>query len=249
MPTDEEFAQLIREVLQNPDGSSQQQQAMERLLGQIPNLTGIYTHNDSVIDYLEALNRALIAVSIYQDNISNYNLHRFLQRFRLDIDNENPEVIRQNFVRWFNRILKNKIIDMYRQLPSQPLSLDTPINEQEGETNYLTQVPEQTLTGLDNLIVQEQKKTTQSIGRNLWQYIEEDPERKLQNCHPRNHPKANCQELAKRSLLKDPPDSLTGIATELNVNYQTLNSHNKRHCYPLLREIARRFGYQQEQEL
>ena len=78
--------------------------------------------------------------------------------------------------------------------------------------NYLSQFTDQTLTGLDKLIDQEQEETTQHIGRNVWQYIEEDAEEILRNCHPSNHPEANCQELAKRLLLKNLRDKLADNA-------------------------------------
>jgi AcrR family transcriptional regulator len=243
MPIDEELTQLIREVLQYPDGSSQQEQAMERLLRLIPHLEGIDTGHEPGIDYLSAFNLALQGISIRKQNISSYHLQRFLTSFNLDIDNENSEIIRQNFVKRFNRILKNKKKDISRDLKRQPLSLDKPIDGQESETTHLSNISDKTLSGLDNLISKEEEEQIRRIGQRLWQYIEEDPEEILRNCHPRKRPNANCQQLARRFLLKEKPNKID-IARELDINPQTLYSHWNRKCLPHLREIAIKFGYQ-----
>ena len=72
-------------------------------------------------------------------------------------------------------------------------------------------------------------------------YVEQDPENRLTNCYPRQAPHCHCQCLGVRLLLQEPPDRLSTLAREFNINYQTLSSHWKRKCLPLLREIA--LGY------
>ncbi len=245
----EQLRQRIEEVLTYQNGSPEQNQAMNGLLTLIPQLPGIYHSADQRINYQEAFNDALEAISLdkvkisdqEKAKISDRHLRKFVQKRNLDINDASLEIIR-DFVTWFNKILKFKIIDLYRRFKIQPLSLDVPLPSENGET-YIGTVPTEKPTGIDVLIKQE----TQQIGQRLWQYIEEDPEGELQSCHPREHPNANCQELAKRLQLKDPPDKLSDIAKEFNVNYQALNSHWKRRCLPLLREIAKNFGYQQDQ--
>jgi hypothetical protein len=47
-----------------------------------------------------------------------------------------------------------------------------------------------------------------------------------------------------RLLVQDPPQRIADVAREFNVNNQTLYSHWKNNCLPLLQEIGRHFGYQ-----
>ncbi|MDE5081344.1 MAG: hypothetical protein O4805_15745 [Trichodesmium sp. St16_bin2-tuft] len=47
----------------------------------------------------------------------------------------------------------------------------------------------------------------------------------------------NLWEIAKRSLLKSPPQSFAEMARELDIPYQGLIAHNRRKCKPLLKQI------------
>ena len=47
----------------------------------------------------------------------------------------------------------------------------------------------------------------------------------------------NLWEIAKRSLLKSPPQSFAEMAREFDVPYQALIAHNRRKCKPLLKQI------------
>ncbi len=246
---DEQLLRLIREVLEFADGSPNQQQAMQELLKLIHNLKGIYKHNDPIIDYHAVFNSTLETVSIEKDtnNISGKYLRQFIKKFEIDTSNGSANLIRLNFVRRFNRILKNRITDIYRQLKKQPISLDISVSPDNYSITLLDTISsDETLTGIDAIIASELEERVTNIGQKIWNYIKQDPEHKLRNCHPREHVNGNCQELAIRLLLKNPPDSLTDIAKDLDINYQTLNAHWKRRCLPLLREIGQNFGYGQE---
>jgi hypothetical protein len=237
---DVQFYQLLVGVIKSADGSREQINFMNNLLKLIPNLKGIYKHYDSCIDYQEPLNLALTSISIYNGNISGYHFRKLIYSRQLDIDNDSPYIFRPKFIKWFNRILKNKITDIYRRQGNQPLFLDLDNPGVQGKPLI------ETLSEIDKLVREEQEKVNVPIGRQLWNYIEEDSEGILRNCHPKNCSQAHCQELAKRLLFKNPPDKLTHIARDLNVNNQTLNSHWKRTCLPLLRSIAKQFGYRQD---
>jgi hypothetical protein len=242
---DQQLRQLIQEVLACQNGSSEQRQAMNRLLNLIPQLPRIYKHLDTNINYPEVFNQALMGISLDKGGVSDIPLRNFIQKRNLDINNTHQEII-VHFVRWFNKILNFKIIDAYRSLKNKPLSLDNSLSDENNGT-YLDLVESETFTNIDDIIKKEQEQRIQRIGQNMWRYIEEDPEGKLQNCHPRNYPNANCQELARRLYLKEPPDKLASIAREINVSYQTLNSHFKRNCLEFFREIGKNLGYIQEQ--
>jgi len=167
----------------------------------------------------------------------------------IDLDNIADDVLRTRVVKRFNQIIQNKVCNQYRKLERQPFtfSLDAPTKTKTGEKFDAEGVADDTTeVGIEQLIEREQSKNKQRIGRQLWQYIEDDPDGKLRNSYPSDKPDANSQLLARR-LLKDPPDKLSVIARELNIKYQTLNSHWKRASLPLLKEIVLEFGYQPEE--
>ena len=183
----------------------------------------------------------------------------------IDLDNLAADVLRTRVVQRFNKTLKNKVYDHYRRMQQQifTVSFDAPITSNRGE-KFEAQRPidPTTKNGIEQLIEREQAQNKQGIGRKLWQCIEDDPTGELRNSYPnekidkkkpnnpenrRPRPDANSHVLALRLLLQVPPDKLSKIARELNIDYQTLNSHWKRTGLALVKEIALKFGYQPEE--
>ncbi len=224
---DERLSTLITEIRQNPDRSRKGRTAMHKLLLEIDQLPGLIklTHPN----YPEALNLTLGWVS---RKIANFE--------------PRPPSVSESFVKWINGYLRGRIKDLYSSDPNAPISLDALIAVDAGKTTRLELLHDFTLNGLDGMIENAQKETTQRIGLELELYIEQDPEGKLKNSYPRSHPECNCQFLSMRRVLKNPPDKFQNLAKELNVKYTTLNSHWKRKCEPSLQEIARTLGYKQE---
>lgn len=236
---DEQLRQLIAEVCQSPLRSLKRRKAINHLFVAIQQLPGL--GKSSHPDYLEALNRTWEWVN-----------RSICQEFDLA-----KPLIPQRLVQWINSYLYWRIKDLYSasggSLTKQRLrerSLDELIHEEAGtslleilaETNFSAP----TRSGLDGYIEQIEKEQQQYIGLKLERYIEEDLEGRLLNCHPKEHPNCHCQLLSQRMLLKSPPDKLMTIATELGIKYQTLTSHWKRNCLPLLQSIASELGYQRE---
>jgi hypothetical protein len=224
---DGRLSALIAEVRHNPANSRKWRTAMHKLLREIQQLPGL--KKSSHQDYPEALNRTFRWVS---DEIANFELRQ--------------SSVSKSFVNWINGYLGWRIQDLYSPDKDAPISLDAPIAVDAGETTRLELLPDFTLSGLEGMIENAQKETTQRIGLQLELYIEQDPEGKLKNSCPGSYPTCNCQFLSKRRLLQDPPDTFRDLANELNVKYTTLNSHWKRKCEPLLQEIALTIGYKQE---
>ncbi|MEG3929541.1 hypothetical protein [Microcoleus sp. D3_18a_C4] len=236
---------LILQLLKNPEERSNEQQ--ERLKNELskllPNLTGFRKRRD--FNILDADFDGLVQEA-YLGFFKTFS--RFLHQ--LDLENTADDELRKRVVKRLNQIIKLKVVDYYRQRGRQPFtfSSDAPQTSREGEDFDSEGVLDDTTeTGIEQLIEQEQSKNKQRIGRKLWQYIEDDPDGKLRNSYPDNKPEANCQVLARRLLLKDPPDKFSVIAKELNINYQTFKSHWKRTGLPLVKEIALKFGYQPEE--
>ncbi len=226
---DKRLANLITQLQQAPPQTSKWRSAMNYLLREIQQLPGLV--KSSHPDYPTALNLTLVWVS---HNIANFQLRSSSVSKSLEI--------------WINGYHRWRIKDLYAPDKDAAISLDAPIQEEAGERTLLEQIPAFTLSGLDGLIENNQKETTQRIGLELEVYIEQDPEENLKNSYPRSYPECNCQFLSKRRILKEPPDKFADVARELNIKYTTVNSHWQRKCQPLLQEIAKNLGYQQEQQ-
>lgn len=247
---DERLRQLLKQVLQSNVGSLERASALNDLLALIPRLPGIRRNPHP--DYLEALNQGLGQVE--------QNIHK---QFKLNSDLESATILRQRFVNWVNSYLKYRILDLYR-VENRPLSLDTPIGESGVKfidilTNEGFIAP--TLNTIDSLIESEQKQRTQRKVEALELYIEQDPDNKLRGCHPTSCPECNCQTLVTELFLNAPGSAVTvkegskkviiarsekkvtvrNIASRFGIKEQTIHTHWKRKCQPLLRELVNKF--------
>lgn len=257
--TDEQLRQLLQLLKDSQEGSKEQERLKNQLCQLIPDLPGIRKHPYPNIDLEEMMQEA------YCGFIKTLSV--FLRG--IDLDSLAADVLRTRVVQRFNKTLKNKVYDQYRRMQQQifTVSFDAPITSNPGE-EFEAQEPidDTTKNGIEQLIEREQAHNKQRIGRKLWQCIEDDPTGELRNSYPnekidktqpntpenrRPRPDANCHILAVRLLLKDPPDKLSVIARELNIDYQTLNSHWKRTGFELVKEIGNRIakecGYQREE--
>lgn len=237
---DEQLKKLITEVCCYPDPSPERQKALNKLLMVIQQLPGIYQSGHQ--DYLEALNQTWEWVS--------RKVCEFEVRSRSDSEGVSPS-FQQSLVIWINGYLKWRIKDLYTPDSKYTISLDRPIRNYEGdETTLLNILPDRqspsiTLDLLDLKIAQIQEVERQCLGDRIRQYIEQDEEGKLTASHPRKNPECHCQLLAMRLLLQQPAHKIADLARELNISNQTLYSHWKKNCLPLLREIGTNFGYEQ----
>jgi len=253
MDTDEKLREILITLRGTHAGSPQHQQAQNQLIKFLTQFPDVKKNPDTRIDCEAVMQEAYLGLL---KTIKGFFL-------TIDLDNTPAPEVRVRLIKRFNRIVKNKEFDEYRKQGKQPFSLDNPLSEDEGNDTYLDFV---TYEGFIDENSQPSNLPpddfVQSIGSNLWQYINADPEGKLQNCYPkekidkecqgnqpenmRPRPDVNCQVIAQRLHLKEPPDKLSKIAEDLGISDQTLYSHWKRSGLPLLRQIARNFGYQPE---
>ncbi|MGB0560834.1 MAG: hypothetical protein ACPGVO_03410 [Spirulinaceae cyanobacterium] len=223
---------------------------MDRLLRLLPQLPGLARSNHS--QYPEIWNDTLLRIS---QEIGQF-----------EIPSKDEDVVAA-LVHWINLKLRLKYAvkdlqrgdrsratqrspqaEFKRQAKQPPLSLDRPLSR-DAETTFADQLSAPTLATLEDQIARLQLEArNQSVAEQLQTYIESDPQMQLQSCHPRAHPQAHAQLLALRLLLQEPPDSLAQIARELAINYHTLNWHWQHKALPLLRAIARDWGYQPPEE-
>lgn len=238
MDEDERLRQLIATVREHPKDSRERQKAMTQLLIFIQRLPEFrrYSSRDH---FPNALNQTL---EWFSRNIREFQSH--------------TSSVRSDLVRWLKSYLYWRLHDLDPERRSFDLSLDEEVSDADGNrTTWLEQVSEErrllgtrsnpyVLDGLEIYIEQLQRHSQRCFVLQLEHYIEQDPDNRLRNCHPRNYPECNCQVLSQRLLLKQPPDKLADIVREYGINDQTLRSHWRLKGIPLLQEIATELGYQ-----
>ncbi|MEM9244494.1 MAG: hypothetical protein AAGA67_01935 [Cyanobacteria bacterium P01_F01_bin.153] len=260
-PLDETFVRTLKNALHERDpqrffpelahdlGKSGDISQLNRLLLLIPQMPDLYRHSHP--DYGEALNEAL------------QTINRRLTEFQCCWD-DSATNIRWRFIAWLNGQLRYRVKDLYRQDVRRrgegTLSLDCAIAQNNdsvatlGET-LSADLEEITLSGLDSVISRVQRENTQRQGLLVELYIEQDPDRILKGCHARQTTRLNCQDVAQKILLRlrgekvgalaaEKKLSWRSLAAQLKVKEQTVHSHWKRKCLPLLRQIAQKIEAQ-----
>jgi hypothetical protein len=228
---DTQLQQKLAAVLAAPVQSAQRAKAMSRLIAVLRQLPGIKIVNHQ--DYLLALNQTWEWMS------------RNIDEFRASTNS-----LENDLVKWINGYLYWRIRDIYTtsSLPDrQHLSLNEEVFQQ-GET-YLDLLSESgfsdlTLDNLNAHIASLQQQEHREIADRIEAWIQLDPDGQLRSCYPKGRSTCNCQLLGDRLIVKDPPDSLTVLAKELDIPYQTLVAHWKRRCLPILQTQAKIFGYE-----
>jgi hypothetical protein len=227
--------QLIQEICHNSLESCQSRKAINKLLLELQHLPGLY--KSSHPDYLDALNQTWLWV-----------IKNICEQFKLDVNS-----IEKRLTTWINSTLKWRIKDLYIKYYKDQKMTDT-LDKYVGNediTTLLEFLADNGITtparnDLDFLIDEIERQEKENISQKIEDYINNDPEQLLTNCHPKHNPQANCQILSQRLLLKEPPDKMSHLATDLNINNQTLNSHFKRNCLKQLQTIAKQLGYNHE---
>ncbi|MDJ0743638.1 MAG: hypothetical protein QNJ32_09760 [Xenococcaceae cyanobacterium MO_167.B27] len=219
---EEQIKEAISSVCGYDSQSLQRQKNLNRLLILIQQLPGIYKSSHQ--DYPEAYNRTLIWVSK-----------------NIDCFEPQGESIQQSFVTWINGYLKWRIRDLYVSDNSYDPQLVYPYSKDESGIDLIENIadPRFSLSLLDTQIAEIQANQQARLGKAIADYIQQDFNKKLTKTHPRKAPRCNCQCLAIRLLLQQPPQKISEIARELNINNQTLYSHWKQKCLPLLQEISK----------
>ncbi|BAY99834.1 hypothetical protein NIES37_38170 [Tolypothrix tenuis PCC 7101] len=239
-PEDQYLCQLITEIFNSPETSPIYRKALSRIIIKVQNFPGLLksSHNN----YLSALN---LTWEWLAKNIKNFE--------------PQPPSIQKSLLKWINGYLYWRIKDLDSSDFSYiPLDKQIPGSEiAEEKTTFADLVSNNNSSsaeikrrrdtgdpdGIDIYIRQLQEKKTQRIGLELELYIEQDPKGKLRRCHPRGCELCNCQLLAQRLILKEPPDEFKTLAENLSIPYQTLYSRWTRECKVLLFQIGLEIGY------
>ncbi|NJL41891.1 MAG: hypothetical protein HC899_38430 [Leptolyngbyaceae cyanobacterium SM1_4_3] len=251
---EDQLRELIFTVQRHPRSSLVWRRAMNQLLLEIQRLPGLA--KSSHPDYPEALNDTFLRLAdeIHQFEPQQDSLKKSLTAWingKLRLKYRIRELVSPPGTRSRSKTRSPKI-EFQRQAQRPPISLDKPLS-QDASTTFGDQLVDSsacTIEALDEQIRQAQdEQQRHRIGLQLNQYIEVDPEAKLRQCHPQDYPACNGQMLSQRLLLKCPPDRMADLAREFNINYHTLNWHWKNRGLPLLQAIAKKLGYQPDEEI
>lgn len=225
---DKTLRQLIVQVCQHPQQSLQRRLLMNRLLIHLQQLPlGQSSHPD----YLDALNRTW----------------EWVNRSLCEKFDPNSPNLQKRLTQWIDSYLYWRIRELYHSNSKSSGRLDIELFS-GSSLSLIDSLPDRadfalTRSGLDGYIEQLERQQTQNIGEQLERYIQSDRENRLKSLHPKDYPQCNCQFLSQRLLLQYPPAKYTQLARELGINPQTLISHWKRKCLPLLQEIVQGLGY------
>jgi len=226
---DEQLQKLIDEVCRYEENTPQRQKALNNLLIIVQQFPGI--KKDGHQDYLEALNKTW---EWFCRSIDKFDSSKVAASESLQI----------SLTRWINGYLKWRIKDLYVSDSNYIISLDQQIRNDEGSKATRldiladSQGESISLDLLDIKIAEIQKHSRKTWGERISKFIEQDAKNELKRRCIRNNAECNCQLLAKRLLLAKPSHKIADIARELNVSNQTIYSHWKKKCLPLLKEIG-----------
>ena len=217
---EQQLTKAIAQCRQSTD-TTQRHKCLNRLLMLIQQLPGIYQSSHQ--DYPEAYNRTLEWVC--------KNIDRF---------EPTTESVTKSMVIWINGYLKWRIRDLYIADNSYDPHRVYPSTREDAAADFISTIadPQISLSLLDTQIAYKQAEKSANIGKAIANYIKQDMGNNLATTHPRKHPQCNCHCLAMRMLLEQPPDKVSEIARDLGINNQTLYSHWKKKCLPLLQQIG-----------
>lgn len=245
MCDDEQLRAWLDLVCQEPPTPPlMRQKALSRLLLCIQRSPRLW--RDPHQDYAYALNQTLEWVC------------RNLAQFNAETDS-----VAEDLLRWVNGHLKWRIQDLKLKKPLgakddrvgkdawalvrlglQPVELDKPMPTDQGGSapvGSLVADPnwgESTL--LDRLIETLQQNQQARLGQVIRDYLTTDPDGLLHACCPRKFPDCHCHTLVRQLHLTEPPETLRAIASQTGMPEQTLYSHWRSKCLPLLQIVALR---------
>lgn len=222
---EQQIQDAITQICRYDKNDPKRQKTLNRLLIIIQQPPGIYRSSHQ--DYPEAFNRTL-------EWVSN-NIDRFEPK---------TTSIQQSLVIWINDYLKWRIRDLYISDNSYDQKRVYLSSQDDRDSNLIDNIrdPRCSLSLLDSHIAQLQAEKQARLGEAIANYIKKNSNKNLTSTHPRKHPRCNCQYLALSLPIQQPPQKVSEIARELQVNNQILYFHWKQKCLPLLREIGTNFS-------
>lgn len=237
-PEDKSLCELLIIIANKSETSSEYRRAVSRLIIKAQKCPGLL--KSSHVNYPSALN---LTWEWLCKNIKNF-------------EPSSPS-IQQSLLRWINGYLYWRIKDLYSP-DEKYISLDKKLSVSEDDDIAVADIVSNTDSntpalkrrrdtgdpdGLDIYIKKLQDQEIQKFWLKLEDYIQQDPQGKLRNCHPRECEKCNCKFLAERLLLKEPPDDFKLLTEQVGINYQTVYSRWNRECKQLLVTISLEIGY------
>jgi hypothetical protein len=168
------------------------------------------------------------------DRLRGNAIPKFIEKLEDDLYEQSPEQIIVRLNGWLRKLGGFIAQDMFKEITEgrqQFDSLDDPLFNDKNEVPTLGDSQEApTLNSLNEQIKQDQGAKKADLDRALREYIEADPDGILRGNYPGeedgDHYKyANLQEVAKRRLLQDSPQTWQAISQGFNVPFSTISSY------------------------
>ncbi len=156
--------------------------------------------------------------------------------------------IKSSLKNWIEFNAINKGIDRYRSQERKdlkPLSSDIGFKGRDKEANIPWEIGDDREEGLDAIF----SKLNGRFRAAFLDYLQKDPEGKMEACSMKKLPQCNCYILVQFQYFREPKLNLTQAALELAVNEGGLRSHWTRTCLKLLKEIAQEVAKSNGHEL
>lgn len=172
--------------------------------------------------------------------------------------------ISEALLRWVNGTLKRRVQDLrgsrglgaeddradrdYRRILKlglgSPVELDKPIVDEQGHATTQAPLAADPSSGRSTLLEQWierlQAQQQQRVGQQVRAYLEADPHGVLRACRSKKYPDCHCQRLVQGLHLSQPPLTRRAIAIQLEAKEQSVYTHWRDKCLPLLQIIALR---------
>jgi hypothetical protein len=198
--------------------------AIEELTGKLnPIISQTANYYPNSLEYRQGLNKIIVLMlnskallrshSPHYEDCLQDTLLAFCRRFQ-KLARSGNEIDSVYLVRWFNRYLRWRLFDRYRE-PSH-------------------------LTFIDNIAVSEGEDIALML-ETFTNWIATDPDGKLRQTSMKKYARVTAQVLLQRRFPDC--NAWKDISSEFNVPFQSLISFFKRSCVPLLKEFAKREGY------
>jgi DNA-directed RNA polymerase specialized sigma24 family protein len=199
---------LVKEACKYPKDSRQNRQAINSLLRSLLKSGRIWRPRAESYRnqdiYEEALQKTLV-------DLSSKTL------------SEQYDPDRGLFLHWFNRCLENKYRDEIKK-----------VDRYQKRIQPVLQNHEISIDMIDNLVSPMDATLLTATWESFKQWIIEDPDNVLKDCHIRDNPKANCQLFAELNRIEG--KKWQEIADTVGSPQGSLRSHWNRKCEPLLQK-------------
>lgn len=246
--SDDQLCNLLEQALRTPRERAnllRQQEKLSQILKSIPARRWLHEQACQTKNGNRAAKARLLIIAIMQDSgkimqrrsdtaPDDYDeaLARTWEWFSKELHSYDPE--QASFVRWFNRTLKWRILDVNNErIRDKQRRYRPPIFSDDEDVDPINLIP----SGDDAL------KDSRLFLEQLLALVERDPGRHLRNCQMREHPNVTCQRVILvilQSYQTSPNVPWNKMTQDFGVDKQRLYCFCRNTAFPNFRQFCQR---------